>query len=290
MDQAVTLRNMTEKLAPYAAVAPCATRVIAVSSGKGGVGKTNSVVNLAVAFSKMGRKVLLLDADLGLGNLDVLLGLTPKYNIGHLLRGEKTLAEVLVRGPENILILPASSGVYELTDLGVEDRLSLQSSLENMDIDIDIMIIDTGAGISSNVLFFNTAAQEIIVVVTPEPTSITDAYALMKVLYQRHGERRFKLLVNTVKSKGEALGVYKKISLAAERFLGISVDFLGFVLHDTNVPRAVVRQKAVLDLYPDSKASRCYYDIAETIDSLPADDTLKGGMQFFWRQVLEREF
>jgi len=290
MDQAVTLRNMTEKSAPFGAIAPGATRVIAVSSGKGGVGKTNSVVNLAVAFSKMGRKVLLLDADLGLGNLDVLLGLTPRYNIGHLLRGEKTLKEVLIKGPENILILPASSGVHELTDLGVEDRLSLQSALENSDLDIDIMIIDTGAGISSNVLFFNTAAQELVVVVSPEPTSITDAYALMKVLYQRHGERRFKLLVNTVRSKNEALGVYRKISLAAERFLGVSVDFLGFVLNDSNVPKAVVRQKAVLDLYPDSKASRCYCDIAETIDSIPADDTLKGGMQFFWRQVLEREF
>lgn len=289
MDQAVTLRDMTEKTTPYGAVAQGATRVIAVSSGKGGVGKTNSVVNLAVAFARMGRKVLLLDADLGLGNLDVLLGLTPRYNIGHLLRGEKTLAEVIVRGPEGVLILPASSGVYELTDLGVEDRLALQCSIENLNIDIDIMIIDTGAGISNNVLFFNTAAQEIVVVVSPEPTSITDAYALMKVLFQRHGERRFRLLVNTVRSRSEALGVYRKISLAAERFLGISVDFLGFVLSDANVPKAVVRQRAVLDLYPDSKASRCYMEIADTIDALPAGDTLKGGMQFFWRQVLERE-
>lgn len=290
MDQAVTLRNITERNALMAEEMAGTTRVIAVSSGKGGVGKTNSVVNIAVAFSKMGKRVLLLDADLGLGNLDVLLGLAPKYNIGHLLRGERTLEEVLVEGPEGILILPASSGVYELTDLCVEDRLSLQSCLENMNLNIDIMIIDTGAGISNNVLFFNTAAQEIVVVVSPEPTSITDAYALMKVLYQRHGERRFRLLVNTVRSKAEAMGVYKKISLAAERFLGISVDYLGFVLTDTNVPKAVVRQKAVLDLFPESKASRCFCEIAETLDAFPAEDTLKGGMQFFWRQVLEREF
>lgn len=264
------------------------TRVIAVSSGKGGVGKTNSVVNLAIAFAKMGKRVLLLDADLGLGNLDVLLGLAPKYNMGHLLRGERTINEVLVKGPEGILILPASSGIQELTNLGPEERLSLSSHLENLQHEIDIMIIDTGAGISSNVLFFNMAAQEIVVVVTPEPTSITDAYALMKVLLQKHGERRFKLLVNTVKSRKEALEVYRKISLAAERFLNISVDYLGCVMHDENVPKSVVQQKAVMELYPDSKASVCYKEIAGTICDLPMRPTLKGGLQFFWRQILNR--
>jgi len=290
MDQAVTLRDMTKRGVLNPELETGSTRVIAVSSGKGGVGKTNSVINLAVAFAKTGKRVLLLDADLGLGNLDVLLGLTPRYNIGHLLRGEKTLSDVLIEGPEGVLILPASSGVHELTELGVEDRLTLLSALENIGTEIDIMIVDTAAGISSNVLFFNAAAHEIVVVVSPEPTSITDAYALIKVLYQKHAERRFRLIVNTAKSKTEALGVYKKLSLAAERFLGVSVDFLGFVFKDANVPKAVHRQKAVLELYPDSKASRCYREIAETIDSLPSDNTLKGGMQFFWRQVLEREF
>jgi flagellar biosynthesis protein FlhG len=288
MDQAATLRGMRERRESPEGGTERNTRVIAVSSGKGGVGKTNSVVNLAVAFSKMGKRVLLLDADLGLGNLDVLLGLAPRYNIGHLLRGEKTLEEVLVKGPADIMILPASSGVHELTDLGVEQRLALQSYLESMDIDIDIMIIDTGAGISSNVLFFNMAAQEIVVVVSPEPTSITDAYALMKVLFQKHGERRFNLLVNTVKSRKEALDVYRKISLAAERFLGISVDYLGFIFQDENVPKAVVRQKAVTEIFPNSKASVCYREVAETISALPVDDRIKGGMQFFWRQVLGR--
>ncbi len=287
MDQAVKLRNMAEE------AAGCrprenATRVIAVSSGKGGVGKTNSVVNLAVAFSKMRKKVLLLDADLGLGNLDVLLGLAPRYNIGHLLRGERTLEEVLVEGPAGIMILPASSGVQELTDLTAAERLSLQSYLESMNLNFDILIIDTGAGISSNVLFFNMAAQEIVVVVSPEPTSITDAYALMKVLFQRHGERRFRLLVNTVKTKKEGLDVYRKISLAAERFLGVSVDYLGCVVKDENVPRAVVKQQAVMELYPKTKASVCFREIAGTIEDLPVDD-VKGGMQFFWRQLLGRD-
>lgn len=285
MDHAVTYRDYAEQ---ETAMDWTGTRVMAVSSGKGGVGKTNSVVNLAIAFSRMGKKVLLLDADLGLGNLDVLLGLAPRYNIGHLLRGEKTIGEVLVDGPEGVMILPASSGVHELTDLGSEERISLGAHLEELGDAFDIMMVDTGAGISNNVLFFNTSAQEIVVVVTPEPTSITDAYALMKVMFQKHGEKRFRLLVNSVKSKKEGLEVYRKISLAAERFLGISVEYLGYVLQDDNVGRSVIRQRAVMELYPETKASQCYQEIAREICEQPVQSSLKGGMQFFWRQFLKR--
>lgn len=286
MDQAATLRKAVNGDGIRYGGDTRFTRVISVSSGKGGVGKTNSVVNLAVAFSNMGKRVLLLDADLGLGNIDVLLGLTPKYNIGHLLSGERGMEEVLVKGPAGIMILPASSGVTELTHLSAEQRLALASHLEALEDAIDIMIIDTGAGISSNVLFFNMAAQDIIVVVTPEPTSITDAYALMKVLMMKHSERRFKLLVNSVRSKNHALEVYRKISTAAERFLHISIELLGFVLYDENVSKSVVQQKAVMELYPQSKASICYQDIARDICCMPASTGLKGGMQFFWRKML----
>jgi len=287
MDQAVTLRNIVE-LEGECMDSSVETRVIAVSSGKGGVGKTNSVVNLAMAFAEMGKRVLLLDADLGLGNLDVVLGLAPKHNLGHLLRGEKTIDEVMVEGPCGIMILPASSGVTELTDLSTEERLSLASHLEHMSSEFDLMIIDTGAGISSNVLFFNIASQEILVVVTPEPTSITDAYALMKVLLRKHGERSFKLLVNQVKTKKEGLEVYRKISLAAERFLNISVDYMGCVLQDDNVSKAVIRQQPVLELYPDTRASVCYREIAAAIKDQPVQAGIKGGMQFFWNQILNR--
>lgn len=283
MDQAITLRSIAQQDSKDRS-----TRVLAVSSGKGGVGKTNSVVNLAMAFARMGKKVLLLDADLGLGNLDVLLGLAPKYNIGHLLRGEKDFEEVIVEGPEGIMILPASSGIQELTNLSAEERLAIASHFESLNTWIDVMIIDTGAGISSNVLFFNMVAQDIIVVVSPEPTSITDAYALMKVLLQKHDERSFKLLVNMVKSRKEAREVYSKISLAAERFLGISVDYLGCVLHDENIPKSVIRQKPVLEIYPESKASQCYMDIARDLNELPLGNKVKGGLQFFWRQMLNR--
>jgi flagellar biosynthesis protein FlhG len=262
-------------------------RVIAVSSGKGGVGKTNSVVNLAVAFALIGKKVLLMDADLGLGNIDILLGLAPKYNLGDLIKGDKSIEEVVVEGPAGIKILPATSGVQELTELATEERLALSAHIEAMDIDIDILIIDTGAGISSNVLFFNVAAQEILIVVTPEPTSLTDAYALMKVLLMKHGERHFKLLVNTVKSKREGLEVYRKISLAAERFLNISLDYVGCVLYDENVLKAVVQQKAVLDIFPRSRASMCYKEIAAGLSAHPPEEgDIKGGLQLFWRQML----
>jgi len=289
MDQAETLRDIAGSRGEYAGERQDGVaRVIAVSSGKGGVGKTNSVVNLAVAFSRMGKRVFLLDADLGLGNLDVLLGLSPKYNLGHLLSGERTMEEIVIEGPAGIMILPASSGVQELTRLDSEQRMALTSHIENMVMDIDIMIIDTGAGISDNVLFFNMAAQEIVVVVTSEPTSLTDAYALIKVLLRKHGERTFRLLVNSVKSRKQGLDVYRKLSLAAERFLNISVDYLGCVLQDENVPRAVSRQMAVMELYPDTKASACYTEIARGICELPMPETPKGGMQFFWRQILNR--
>jgi flagellar biosynthesis protein FlhG len=294
MEQALSLRDMPDKAPGVSGMVArrvegsggAPARVIAISSGKGGVGKTNSTVNLAMAFAGMRKRVLLLDADLGLGNIDVLLGLAPKYNIGHILRGEKTVHEVVVNGPAGILILPASSGVHELTSLSPEERLALSSHLESISSGIDIMIIDTGAGISSNVLFFNVAAEEIVVVVTPEPTSITDAYALMKVLFKKHGERSFRLIVNTARSRKEGLDVYKKLSLAAERFLNVSVDYLGCVLYDENVTKSVQRQRPVMELYPGSKASICYEEIAKELLALPLRTTPKGGMQLFWRQML----
>jgi flagellar biosynthesis protein FlhG len=158
------------------------TRIIAITSGKGGVGKTSIVANLGYAFGQLGKKVLILDADLGLGNLDILLGLAPKYNLSHVITGEKNITEITLEGPGNIKILPASSGIQELTLLTTKQRDHILAELDLLIEPVDILLIDTAAGISSNVMHFNAAAQEIIVVVAPEPTSITDAYALMKVL------------------------------------------------------------------------------------------------------------
>ncbi len=294
MDQAFTLRKIAARGEEDEGTAPDGTchnvRVIAVTSGKGGVGKTNTVANISVALAQMGKRVLLLDADLGLGNLDILLGLAPKYNIGHFLRGEKTLDEVIVNGPAGVMILPASSGLTELTDLAAEQRLALDAHLEELAERIDIMIIDTAAGISDNVLFFNMAAQEIVVVASPEPTSITDAYAMMKVMHKKYGERAFKLLVNSVKSRQEGMEVYRKLSLVAAKFLNVSVDYLGCVLYDENVQNSVIQQRAVLEAFPSTMASVCYREIAKGLSELSVCNELKGGIQFFWRKMVGSGF
>lgn len=284
IDQAETLREMARG-ATEGRHREEGIRVIAVTGGKGGVGKTNVVANLAYAMTKIGKRVLVLDADLGLGNLDVLLGLAPKYHIGHLLSGERSLDEVIVRGPNGMMILPASSGVQELTSLTEGQKLSFISELDNLKESVDILLIDTGAGISSNVLYFNTAAQEIIVVVTPEPTSITDAYALMKVLFQKHDERRFNLLVNSVKGPKEGIDVYNNLCTVADRYLDISINYLGSVPFDENLQKAVREQRAITDLYPHSKASEEFYNIARAIlDSQPKKVT--GNIQFLWKRLV----
>lgn len=282
LDQAESLRVMANR-----AEEPDVSdiRIISVTSGKGGVGKTNVVANLAYVMTRMGKRVLLLDADLGLGNLDVLLGLAPKYHIGHLLSGEKRLEEVLVRGPNGMLILPASSGVQELTTLTEGQQLSFISELDNLKESIDVVLIDTGAGISSNVLYFNMAAQEIIVVVNPEPTSITDGYAIMKVLFQKHGERRFKLIVNSVRSQREGLDVYNHLCMVADKYLDISIDYLGSIPYDENLPKAVREQKAITEIYPQSKASEALYDLTKVIlESEP--EMAKGNLQFLWKRLI----
>jgi len=178
-------------------------QVISITSGKGGVGKTSIVANMAILLSSMGRKVLVFDADLGLANIDVMLGLSSKYNINHLLHGDCDINDIMIEGPSGIRIIPASSGIQELSVLSYEQQLAIVNALDNFNDDFDYMLIDTGAGISGNVTYFNSAAQRIIVVVTPEPTSLTDAYALIKVMRTRYNIKRFEIFVNNVLSAYE---------------------------------------------------------------------------------------
>jgi flagellar biosynthesis protein FlhG len=259
-------------------------KVVTISSGKGGVGKTNVVANLAVALSQLGRRVILLDADLGLGNLDVLLGLAPKYNFGHVIKGEKSIDEIMVEGPGGIKIIPAASGMQELTSLSAEQKINLFSQLEGLDDDIDIMLIDTAAGISQNVLFFNIVASEMIVIASPEPTSIVDAYALIKVLHTKHGEKKFRLLVNQAKDDKEGLEVYRNVSVVAEKFLNISIDYMGFIPYDENLRKAVRQQKPVIELFPKSKASKSFVEMAKVIDAFPPPET-RDNLQFFMKDA-----
>lgn len=262
------------------------TRVIAITSGKGGVGKTNIVANLGFAFSHLGRKVLILDADLGLGNLDVLLGIAPKFNISHVIHGEKRLADILVEGPGEMKILPASSGIQELTQLTHEQKMRFLTDLDRLIDDVDILLIDTAAGISTDVMDFNVSAHEIIVVVSPEPTAITDAYALMKVLSLRYAEKCCQLLVNMAGSPREGEDVFRQLELVTERFLDIHVDYLGCVLRDEKVTRGVKHQRLVCDLYPASRASRCFTQLAERMVKASPASRPKGNTNFFWHHLV----
>lgn len=263
-------------------------RVISVGSGKGGVGKTNVVANLAFAFTRLGKKVLVFDADLGLANIDVLLGLTPKYTIQHLLNREKSVFEILTKGPGGMIILPASSGVLELVDLDESQKIFLLNELDLVAETVDLLLIDTAAGISSNVLYFNMAAEESIVVVTPEPTSITDAYALIKVLSTKYKKESFTILINSAQNSQEAKEAFKKISAAVDRFLGsTSIDYLGFVPFDAKLPLAVKHQRPVLEAYPQALSSRCFMEMAKILLEKPMPKRTYGNVQFFWQHLFQ---
>ncbi len=262
-------------------------RVVSVTSGKGGVGKTNIVGNLAIALSRMGKRVLILDGDLGLANIDIIFGLYPEYTISHVLTGEKDLREVIVNGPENVSVIPASSGLADLVHLTQGEKLNLLSEFDGLDDDYDIFLIDTGAGISSNIVYFNAAARERIVVATPEPTSITDAYALMKVMFTRHGTHTFKLLVNMVNNEGEADLVFKSLSNALLRFLqDVSLEYMGCIHRDDHVPKSVRKQTPVIQLYPNSTASKGINQLAEKILAKGVAGSADGNIKFFFRKLV----
>lgn len=288
MDQAGTLRSMVKSRGAEERGCGKSVKVIAVTSGKGGVGKTNVVANLAFALSSFNSKrVMVLDADLGLGNLDILLGLTPRYNLTDVIAGRKRIHEIVIEGPGGMKILPASSGIQEVTNLSAGYKANLLTQVDELEDEIDYLLIDTAAGISSNVTFFNAAANDIIVVASPEPTSITDAYALMKVMSTQYSENQFQLLVNSVKSDSEAKGVYRKLSTVADRFLNITIDYLGFIQHDPTVTRAVREQKAITAIYPGSPASRCYKRLARQLLKRRGSDRPDGNIQFFWKRIFQ---
>lgn len=262
-------------------------RVVAVTSGKGGVGKTNVAANLAYQMSLQGKRVLLLDADAGLANIDVILGIAPQYNLCHVLRGEKTLSEVVVRGPGGIMIVPAASGIQEMSELSRGHKLTLLEELEHLDEDLDVMIIDTAAGINGNVMYFNIVANDIIVVLSPDPTSLTDAYAIIKVLNQNHGIRDFMVLVNMARNSDEAFTVYQRLGAATDRFLNLTIQYLGFLDYDRLVAESVRQQSLFSELFPSARVSRSLGSIAETLCSEQAPRTKEPGMlKFFGNAVI----
>ena len=262
-------------------------RVISVTSGKGGVGKTNVVANLAEAFQKLEKRVLILDADLGLANMDIMLGLNPRYTISHVLKGEKTLDEVIITAPSGFKLLPAASGIQELTDLDNTQRLFLLNELDSLHDRFDVILIDTGAGISSNVMYFNFAAMERVVIVTNEPTSLTDAYALIKVLSSKYHQKRFKVLINSARNGVEADRIFRSLSIVADRYLGSpSLDYLGWIPYDKRILKAIRKQKTVLTMHPNTPASKSFMDLASKMIASEDETVFEGDIKFFWRKLL----
>ncbi len=266
----------------------CKLRVISITSGKGGVGKTNIVGNLAIAFSKMNKKVMIFDSDLGLANIDIIFGLKPKFNISHVINGEKSLSEVIVEGPCGISIIPASSGVKDLAQLTEGQKLNLLSEFDAFDNIMDIFLIDTGAGISSNVIYFNLAANECVIVATFEPTSITDAYAMMKIMSVEYGTKCFKLLVNMVKNELEAKSVFSKLSLSADRFLnGVILEYIGYVPDDNMLREAVINRKPVMELFPKAVSSKRFGLLAENLLKSTGYSNSIGNINFFLNRFIK---
>ena len=251
-NQARTLKNIVSNKMKSSSL-----RVLAVSSGKGGVGKTNIVANLAYVLSKQDKKILVVDADLGLNNIDILLGLNPKFHIGHVLSGEKNVQDIITEGPAGIHLLPAGGGLQELTQLDDEKKVVLMEELDQVSSGYDFLIFDTGAGISTNVTYFCSAAHEILLVATTEPTSLTDVYALIKTLHTKHAQKYFRVIINSVGSEIEARLIFRNLTAVADRFLPDVSEYLGYILSDPIVTKAVRQQKAFSELYPHSKVTQC---------------------------------
>ncbi len=277
-DQAAGLRRLATR-APV--------RVVAVASGKGGVGKTNVSVNLAMALAASGKSVMLLDADLGLANVDVLLGLNPRWNLSHVLNGDCRLEDIVVSAAGGLKVIPAASGIRKMAGLNPQEHAGLIRAFSELGHDLDVLVVDTAAGISDSVVTFTRAAQEVVVVVCDEPASITDAYALIKVLSREYGCRRFHVLANMVRGAEEGQVLHDKLTRVTDRFLDVTLEYLGAVPYDEYVRKAVQRQRAVVEAYPASRAAAAFKKLAERADKWPVAETVSGHVQFFFERLIE---
>ncbi len=283
-DQAATLRE--QKVRTGMSKMQGITRVISFTSGKGGVGKTQTVVNTAIALARLGKSVLLLDADLGLANVNVLLGIQPKYTLHDVFCGRKSLREIIINGPEGISIIPGASGVESICDLNAQQKMALMNGIEEVAHAYDYLLIDTRAGISSDVMYFNTASSEIICVVNNEPTSLTDAYAVIKVLANQYGERTVSVVANNVNDDTDGMQAFQRLSKAVTRFLSVELKYLGCIPKDGSVTQAVRSQRPVIELFPSAPSSLAIERLGRKLDEEFLEHRVKGGMQFFFEQIL----
>lgn len=265
---------------------PHPVRVITVASGKGGVGKTNVSVNLALALASQGKDVTILDADLGLANIDVMLGLHSDKNLSDVMKGECDLDEILIDGPMGIKVIPASSGVKDMAEMTPAQHAGLVSAFSELTHNIDVLLVDTAAGISDSVVSFSRAAQEILVVVCDEPASITDAYALIKLLNKEQGIFKFHILANMVSGPQQGREVYDKLSKVTDRFLDVALDYTGHVPHDEHLQKAVKRQKAVVEAFPRSRAAQAFQTLSKKVNNWPLPTASGGHLEFFVERLV----
>jgi len=279
-DQAAGIRKMKQ-------INPKPVRVIAVTSGKGGVGKTNLSVNLGVALAQMGKRVALLDADMGLANVDILLGLSPEFNLSHVLAGEKTLDDIMLKGPAGLKVIPASSGIQQMSELSTAEQAGIIRAFSEIDQNLDVLIVDTAAGISSSVVNFARACQEIIVVVCDEPTSLTDAYAYIKLLNRDYGLSKFHIVTNMVQSAQQGQQLFTKLTKVTDRYLDVSLSYTGAIPFDEYLRKSVQKQKPVVDVFPRSKSALAVKNLALKIDGWPIKIQAGGYLEFFVERIIQ---
>ncbi len=262
-------------------------RVIAIASGKGGVGKTNVSVNVGISLVKMGQRVVLMDADMGLANVDILLGVYPKYNLSHVLTGEKTLDEIMVTSPSGLKLIPGASGIQKMTELSTIEQAAVIRAFSEIDQQIDVLIVDTAAGISSSVVNFSRACQEIIVVICDEPTSLTDAYAFIKLLHRDYGCNHFHILPNMVQSVQQGKSLFQKLNKVTDNYLDVTLQFVGAIPYDEYLRQSVQKQNPVVLGYPRSKSAQAMKAIASKIDSWPIKAQAGGYIEFFIERMVK---
>jgi len=278
MDQAEGLRRMVQ---------PRPVKVIAVTGGKGGIGKTNVSVNLAITLARKNRNVLLMDADFGLANVDVLLGLNSRQNMSHVISGECSLEEITVDGPAGLKIIPSASGNNSMLNLSTVEHGGLIRAFSEFTHDVDVLLVDTAAGISESVVTYTRAAHEVIVVVCDEPASLTDAYALIKVLHRYHGVCRFHVLANMTSNAYEGRNLFMKLSKVAQRFLDVSLGYIGAIPQDEYLRKAVQRQQAVVEAFPRSSSAIAFGKLAKKADEWPMPEAATGQMEFFIERLIQ---
>jgi flagellar biosynthesis protein FlhG len=263
-------------------------QTIAITGGKGGIGKTTIAINLAAALAQRGRRTLLLDGDLGLANADVLLGISPQYTLAHVIAGERTLDEVVTATPFGFSIVPAASGISQMAALDETSHLGLVQAFSSLSAEVDTLIIDTAAGIAPGVLRLAQASQQVVVVVCDDPASITDAYALIKVLAREHGVQRFRILANRVRPELDGQHLFQTMSTVAGRFLDVILEYAGEIPEDPILRRSNREQRPVLNAYPACRASRALKSLAEKVDNWPVPSGPRGQIEFFAERLVRR--